>query len=398
MEEPVALGTAGSLALIQEPLERPFILTNCDNVIDADFADLLAQHAQQGNLITMVVSLKKYKIPYGVCDIESGGRLKGMREKPEFDYLVNTGMYVVSPAVLPHIVPDRVFHMTDLMDAVRAAGGRVASIPSARRLARHRQWAEYKRTSTSSSPGCATGRGTACTHRPRSSPSCRPRRQQGHPRARTCSSSAATLLERAIGIGLATPAVDRVIVSTDDPEIAAVGRTAGAQIHARPSELATDGSKVIASLRHLGDTLLDAEGAGNALLVLLEPTCPLRAVADVTACIELLGEGRHDSVATFTAAHTNPWRATGPSKATRPPLHRRRQPVAAAPGAAAGLRAQRRRLRLLAGQPARPRQRGALRAHQGGHPAGRALAGHRHPDRPGARRGHAAPRSRLTPS
>ncbi len=118
-----------------------------------------------------------------------------------------------------------------------------------------------------------------------------------------------TLLERAIAIGHATSAVDRIIVSTDNAEIAAVGRAAGADIHDRPAALATDGAKVIEALRHLCDTMLDGRGAGDALLVLLEPTCPLRAVEDVTACIERLAAGGCDSVATFTQAATNPWRA-----------------------------------------------------------------------------------------
>ncbi len=147
VEEEMPLGTAGSLALIQEQLPGPFILTNCDNIIEADFADLMAQHAQQRNDVTMVVSLKKYKIPYGVCEIESGGQLKGIREKPEFDHLVNTGMYVLSPAVLAHIPAGRVFHMTDLIVAVQSAGGRVGVYPIGEGAWLDTgEWAEYKRT------------------------------------------------------------------------------------------------------------------------------------------------------------------------------------------------------------------------------------------------------------
>jgi CMP-N-acetylneuraminic acid synthetase len=118
-----------------------------------------------------------------------------------------------------------------------------------------------------------------------------------------------TLLERAIDVAHGVEAIARTIVSTDDEEIAAVATAAGAEIHHRPAALATDTSKVIEAIRHLCETRLDPSGARNPMLVLLEPTCPLRQVDDVTRCIALLAAGGCDSVATFTTAATNPWRA-----------------------------------------------------------------------------------------
>lgn len=132
---------------------------------------------------------------------------------------------------------------------------------------------------------------------------------KGIPRKNLLPLGGRTLLERAIDVARAVEAIDRIIVSTDDEEIAAVAVSAGAEVHRRPAALATDSSKVIESVRHLCDTLLDPAGAGNALLVLLEPTCPLRSVEDVTQCVALLAAGGCDSVATFTQAATNPWRA-----------------------------------------------------------------------------------------
>jgi dTDP-glucose pyrophosphorylase len=141
------LGTAGSLALIEDRFTTPFILTNCDIVIQADYDDLLAQHAEQGNDVTMVVSLKKYHIPYGVCEIEQGGRITSITEKPEFDLMVNTGMYVVSPQALAQIPRDAVFHMTDLVEKLRAGAGRVGVYPIGEgSWLDTGEWAEYQRT------------------------------------------------------------------------------------------------------------------------------------------------------------------------------------------------------------------------------------------------------------
>ncbi|HOX24964.1 MAG TPA: sugar phosphate nucleotidyltransferase [Candidatus Krumholzibacteria bacterium] len=129
VNEDEPLGTAGALGLLAAQLDRPFILTNCDIVIEADYADLVEHHVREANQITLVVSLKKYHIPYGVCEIATGGQLTALTEKPEFDLMVNTGMYVVSPAALPHVPAGRLYHMTDLIADVRAAGGRVGVYP-----------------------------------------------------------------------------------------------------------------------------------------------------------------------------------------------------------------------------------------------------------------------------
>jgi CMP-N,N'-diacetyllegionaminic acid synthase len=110
-----------------------------------------------------------------------------------------------------------------------------------------------------------------------------------------------------IDVAKRVPAIDRVIVSTDSEEIAAIARRHGAEIYSRPEHLATDHALVIDALRDL-IARLKQEGAQAEIMVLLEPTCPLRSVEDVTKCLELLVQG-FDSVATFKEADLNPHRA-----------------------------------------------------------------------------------------
>ncbi|MFH1143682.1 MAG: acylneuraminate cytidylyltransferase family protein, partial [Candidatus Eisenbacteria bacterium] len=131
---------------------------------------------------------------------------------------------------------------------------------------------------------------------------------KGIPRKNLARLGGRTLVERAIDVARAVECIDRILVSTDDGEIARVAMAAGAEVHVRPSEMATDTSKVVEALRHLCDTMLDPAGAGNAMVVLLEPTCPFRSAADVSACIARLAAGGCDAVATFTPAKVNPWR------------------------------------------------------------------------------------------
>lgn len=123
------LGTIGSLSLLRDQLKGTFFVTNCDILIDADYADIVRFHEHSKNLITLVVSLKHYTIPYGVCEISDGGGLRGIREKPEYDYLVNTGMYLIDQSVLADIPRNVHFNMTDLIGQYVKSGRKVGVYP-----------------------------------------------------------------------------------------------------------------------------------------------------------------------------------------------------------------------------------------------------------------------------
>jgi len=115
------------------------------------------------------------------------------------------------------------------------------------------------------------------------------------------------LLAWSIAAAKATSSVDRVIVSTDDSEIGDAALGFGAELYQRPPALATDDALVIDALRDLIRRLRD-EGEVASILVLLEPTCPLRSNEDVARCVALVGEG-WDSAATFRPAELHPHRA-----------------------------------------------------------------------------------------
>lgn len=85
-----------------------------------------------------------------------------------------------------------------------------------------------------------------------------------------------------IEAALAASHVDRVIVSSDDDAIIAVARSAGADVpFRRPGHLATDSASSIDVILHALDEL-----PGYDLVVLLQPTSPLRVAADIDGAIE----------------------------------------------------------------------------------------------------------------
>jgi len=147
INEPKPLGTAGSLKLLKDEIDDVFIVTNCDIIIHADYSEIVDLHIKSGYDITLVTSMMNYKIPYGICEIDKGGSLIEIKEKPEYNFLISTGMYVLNKKVLDLIPDDEFFHITHLMEEVKKQGGSVGVFPiSEKSWDDTGQWDEYKKT------------------------------------------------------------------------------------------------------------------------------------------------------------------------------------------------------------------------------------------------------------
>ncbi len=98
---------------------------------------------------------------------------------------------------------------------------------------------------------------------------------------------------------LAARHLARVVLSTDDAEIAAVGRACGLAVpFMRPAELAQDHTPTLPVVQHALQWL-EARGEHYEAVCLLQPTSPLRRAEDIDGCIELLAEQRADAVVTI---------------------------------------------------------------------------------------------------
>ena len=113
------------------------------------------------------------------------------------------------------------------------------------------------------------------------------------------------LIAYAIETGFSSRYIQRVVVSTDDAEIASVARQFGAEVpFMRPAELACDDAPESLSWQHALRTLADPD---LDVFVSLPPTSPLRMAADVDSCIETLLSSDADIVITVTPATRNPY-------------------------------------------------------------------------------------------
>lgn len=129
LDEKEYLGTGGGLKLAEPYLHSPFFLTNCDVLIDADLQSIFEEHRRSGNAVTIVCSLKHYTIPYGSIEINEGGGIREMSEKPTISSLVNTGLYLVEPSVLSFIGDSESIGFPDVVVLCQEAGMKVGVFP-----------------------------------------------------------------------------------------------------------------------------------------------------------------------------------------------------------------------------------------------------------------------------
>lgn len=101
--------------------------------------------------------------------------------------------------------------------------------------------------------------------------------------------------------------IDRLLVSTDSPEIAAVAAALGAPVPwLRPAELARDESPSIGFVLHALDRLA-AEGYAPEAVILLQPTSPFRSAGSIRQAVELYAKEGAESLVSVSAVAKHPW-------------------------------------------------------------------------------------------
>ena len=129
IEEKKPLGTVGSLRNLSSFSAEDLFLINCDTIYNIDIADFYNYHKINKNDITIVASDKEYVIPYGVCHLNKNGSLKKITEKPGFDFLINTGLYLLSKKVIKLIPKGKFFNTPDLINIANIKGYKVGVYP-----------------------------------------------------------------------------------------------------------------------------------------------------------------------------------------------------------------------------------------------------------------------------
>jgi len=140
-------GTAGSLSLLKDEITSPFFVSNCDILVDQDYSEMYTYHKDNNNELTLIGALKNHPIPYGTLQLNEQGLLHKINEKPDINYLVNAGLYLIEPHLLQEIPEDSFFHITHLIEKILERKGRIGVFPvSEASWMDIGNWTEYNET------------------------------------------------------------------------------------------------------------------------------------------------------------------------------------------------------------------------------------------------------------
>ncbi len=129
IEETEFLGTGGGLSLLKGRIHNTFFLSNCDILVNADLECVYKTHKMHGNKITIVCAMKNMQIPYGIVETNDDGGISDFKEKPEFSFLTNTGLYLIEPEVIDSLNEGEFIHFPDIAKRYLENGEKVGVFP-----------------------------------------------------------------------------------------------------------------------------------------------------------------------------------------------------------------------------------------------------------------------------
>lgn len=122
------LGTIGSLALVGEFHNDSILVMNSDLLTDINFEDFYLHFKEHDAMMSAAAIPYTISVPYGIFDLD-GRNIKGVSEKPVYNYYANAGIYLLKKQALKYIPQDIVFNATDLIDALVADNETVIRFP-----------------------------------------------------------------------------------------------------------------------------------------------------------------------------------------------------------------------------------------------------------------------------
>ena len=146
-EEKKPLGTIGALRSLKNKFKNPVLFTNCDTIIEENYSDIIKFHKDDKNDLTLVASAKEYSVPYGLCSLNKKGYLDRIIEKPKYDFLVNTGLYVINPKIISLIPLNKFYNINDFISLLKLKKKRVGVFPiDGKNWLDVGEWPQYKKT------------------------------------------------------------------------------------------------------------------------------------------------------------------------------------------------------------------------------------------------------------
>lgn len=127
IHEDEPLGTGGALSRLSCRDDATLVF-NGDILTDLDIGMFLAYHLRTESAMTIAATRYSVQVPFGVIDA-SQSRVKHIEEKPTLGFLVNSGLYFLSPKVFATLPKHGAYHMTDVAQEQIRRGVRVSCFP-----------------------------------------------------------------------------------------------------------------------------------------------------------------------------------------------------------------------------------------------------------------------------
>ena len=128
IREPKFLGTIGSIRFVPEFFNDTVLVMNSDLFTNINYEDFYLHFKEHDADMSVAAVPYDVDIPLGILNLD-GRNITGLSEKPHFGYYANAGIYLIKKSALELIPKDKMFHSTDLIEALIAAGRKVIRFP-----------------------------------------------------------------------------------------------------------------------------------------------------------------------------------------------------------------------------------------------------------------------------
>lgn len=126
--EPKYLGTIGSIKFVETFYNDSVLVMNSDLFTNIDYEDFYLHFKQHDADMSVAAVPYDVSIPYGILDLD-GRDIKGLLEKPKYNYYANAGIYLIKKSALAEIPEDTFFNATDLIEKLISENKKVVRYP-----------------------------------------------------------------------------------------------------------------------------------------------------------------------------------------------------------------------------------------------------------------------------
>ena len=128
VREPQYLGTIGSIRFVECFHHDTVLVMNSDLFTNINYEDFFSHFSEHQADMSVAAVPYSVSVPYGIFDLD-GREIKGIKEKPTFNYYANAGIYLIKRDLLDLIPSNIFFDATDFLNLLISKGYKVIRYP-----------------------------------------------------------------------------------------------------------------------------------------------------------------------------------------------------------------------------------------------------------------------------